>query len=90
MARGAENGSSELDKVKAELICSICLDLLCEPKKLNCDHSFCQKCLEVHSQGHNQAPPELAGVSSSAREKNVIVCACCREETSLPEVGWGD
>ena len=35
---------SDLDKLRTELIYSLCLALLNEPKKLDCDHSFCQKC----------------------------------------------
>ena len=89
----AESGDkSDLEKVRAELICSICLDLLCEPKKLNCDHSFCQKCLEIHIQKsprQTPVPPDPTDRSPAPTDKpnNVIVCACCREETQLPENG---
>ena len=78
---------SDLDKVRAELICSICLDLLCEPKKLNCDHSFCQKCLEI--QKSPRQTPDLPDPAdgSGTEEKSMIVCACCREETELPGNG---
>ena len=85
----AESGDkSDLEKVRAELICSICLDLLCEPKKLNCDHSFCQKCLEIHIQ-KSPVPADPTDRSPAPTDKpnNVIVCACCREETQLPENG---
>ena len=83
MANGADK--SDLDKVRAELICSICLDLLCEPKKLNCDHSFCQKCLEIHIRRSPRNTPDLT--DRPPAENSVIVCACCREETRLPENG---
>ena len=35
-----------LEEVSDELSCSICLDVLCEPKTLPCLHSFCKTCLE--------------------------------------------
>ena len=37
-----------LDKLKEDLTCSICRELLREPKTLPCLHSFCQGCLEGH------------------------------------------
>ena len=83
MARGKDS-SSDLDKVKAELICSICLDLLCEPKKLNCDHSFCQHCLEIHVKRQES---DQADENAPVGGDSVIACACCREETRLPEDG---
>ena len=79
---------SGLDKVRAELICSICLDLLNEPKKLDCDHSFCQKCLESHMQNtprQSPTPPDPAGVPEP--QDSILVCACCRQETILPKNG---
>lgn len=87
MATGAQE--SGLDKVRAELICSICLDLLNEPMKLSCDHSFCQNCLETHIQkspSHSPIPPDPEGASCDLQPK-VIVCPCCRKETDLPDDG---
>ena len=79
---------SEMDKVRAELICSMCLDLLCEPKKLDCDHSFCEKCLEVYVKQPPRNTPEPAGSSAQDEPRdNVIVCACCLQETRLSETG---
>ena len=77
---------SDLDKVRAELICSICLDLLNEPKKLDCDHSFCQKCLEIHVHQHTPIPPHPADDPREPKGR-VVICACCRQETNLPENG---
>ena len=80
---------SGLDKVRAELICSICLDLLNEPKKLSCDHSFCQTCLEIHIQkspSQSPVPPDPEDPQNDLQPK-VIVCPCCRQETNLPDDG---
>ena len=80
---------SELDKVRAELICSICLNLLNEPKKLDCDHSFCESCLELHSQKSPQhtPPPSGPGDVPQTVTDAVLVCPCCRQETKLPDSG---
>ena len=81
---------NELDKVRAELICCICLDLLSEPKKLDCDHSFCENCLEIHIQKSPTPPdPDPDDTATNEPQEKVIVCACCRHETLLPEIGVG-
>lgn len=81
MATSAEDS---LDKVRAQLICSICRDLLSEPKKLDCDHSFCQSCLENHIQTLPQPDPVDTPKEPHAR---VLECACCQQATYLPDKG---
>lgn len=85
MATSAE--ATELDKIRAELICSICLGLLDEPKKMDCDHSFCQNCLETYI--HHQCSPTPPSPTEPPQEPQarVIVCACCQQETKLPDNG---
>ena len=76
-------------KVRAQLICGICLNLLSEPKKLDCDHSFCQKCLETHvhkSPPHTPIPPGPADDPQGTKGR-VLVCASCQQETHLPDSG---
>ncbi|XP_078682020.1 E3 ubiquitin-protein ligase TRIM32-like [Branchiostoma floridae x Branchiostoma belcheri] len=34
------------DQIYSEFICSVCFDLFIKPKVLNCDHTFCEHCLE--------------------------------------------
>jgi hypothetical protein len=45
------------------LQCPICLDILNDPKVLDCQHTFCANCLKVH----------LAATSAS-RTSNFIDC----------------
>lgn len=88
MATNAE--ATDLDKIRAELICSICLDLLNEPKKLDCDHSFCHNCLETYIQQKlAQHSPTSASPTDPPPEPQArkIACACCQQETNLPENG---
>ena len=82
---------SSLDRVRAELICSFCLDLLTEPRRLNCDHSFCQnclqKCLQTSAQPTDSTPIQAALAGSEQRAADILVCPCCRAETILPDDG---
>ena len=57
-------------KIKEELVCAICLDLLNKPKLLVCAHSFCQSCIG-----------EL--VIPAGEEGSTIRCPSCREVTAL-------
>ncbi|CAF0889786.1 unnamed protein product [Rotaria sordida] len=55
------------------LQCPICLDILHDPKVLDCQHTFCANCLKVHHE------------SSSRRlgSSNSIVCPTCRVPSNL-------
>ena len=68
MAYGMTNNNWE--KVKEELTCAICQDLLNEPRSLPCLHSFCTGCLKEL----------LAGLNSS---KYQLECPLCRAKVSL-------
>ena len=67
-----------LRKLKEELKCSICHELYSEPPKfLQCNHLFCNTCLEklvVHG--------NLPGPS--------VTCPTCRKQTVLPKKGVAD
>ena len=68
MAYGMTNNNWE--KVKEELTCAICQDLLNEPRSLPCLHSFYTGCLKEL----------LAGLNSS---KYQLECPLCRAKVSL-------
>ncbi|PIK52489.1 hypothetical protein BSL78_10587 [Apostichopus japonicus] len=56
------------------LQCSLCLELLKDPKVLDCLHRFCRQCLdELCLKGKAQV--------------GVIVCPCCRQNTNVPAGG---
>ena len=58
-------------KIKEELVCAICLDLLSKPTLLACAHSFCQSCISKL-------------VTPSGEEDGTVRCPSCREVTALP------
>ena len=60
-------------KVKEELTCAICQDLLNEPKILPCLHSFCTDCLKKWS-------GRLANLDPSKRH---LECPVCRARVLL-------
>ncbi|XP_033639131.1 E3 ubiquitin-protein ligase TRIM56-like [Asterias rubens] len=54
--------------------CPICLTRFIDPKILDCQHSFCLKCLQ-----------EL--VDKQDPKTDFIICPVCREKTSVPDKG---
>ncbi|XP_071795878.1 uncharacterized protein [Asterias amurensis] len=54
--------------------CPICLTRFIDPKILDCQHSFCLKCLQ-----------EL--VDKQDPKTDFIICPVCREKTSIPDKG---
>ncbi|XP_071798628.1 uncharacterized protein [Asterias amurensis] len=54
--------------------CPVCLTRFTDPKILDCQHSFCLKCLQ-----------EL--VAKYDQKEECIICPVCREKTSIPEKG---
>lgn len=58
-----------LTKIDYALSCPVCLDDYTDPKRLECDHVYCQKCLR-----------RLVDHS-----KSVVVCPQCRRVTSVPD-----
>ena len=65
--------ASNWQKVKEELTCTICQDLLNEPKILPCLHSFCTGCLKEWS-------GRLAKLDPSKRQ---LECPLCRAKVLL-------
>jgi len=65
--------ASNWQKVKEELTCAICRDLLNEPKILPCLHSFCTGCLKEWS-------GKLANLDPSKRH---LECPLCRARVLL-------
>ena len=61
-----------VERMKEQLQCSICLSIYSEPKQLQCNHIFCQKCLEsLNVRGLFRA----------------ITCPTCRQTINLPANG---
>jgi len=52
------------------LQCPICLDILHDPKVLDCQHTFCANCLKIH-------------LASSEHAQNYINCPTCRTRSNL-------
>ena len=71
---------SNWEKVRQEVTCAICLELLVDPKSMPCLHTYCKKCLmeEIAKQPHD---PDLSW------DKPAINCPLCRAEVELPDEG---
>ncbi len=54
--------------------CPICLTRFIDPKILDCQHSFCLKCLQELEDKQN-------------RRTDIIICPLCRVKTSIPDKG---
>lgn len=58
---------SSFEKIRNELICSICLDPFVDPKILPCFHTFCKKCLE----------------NTTRSSRGALLCPTCRSKTNI-------
>jgi tripartite motif-containing protein 2/3/tripartite motif-containing protein 71 len=63
---------SQLDKIKDQLTCPVCLEVYDDPRCLPCLHSFCLKCLD-----------NLPLIE----DEQSISCPSCRAPTQLPDEG---
>ena len=57
------------DAILARLECSMCFELMTDPKQLSCTHTFCQNC--------------LTHLYQSRRRTNELSCPTCRKNTQL-------
>ena len=60
-------------KVREQIVCSICLDLLQDPKTLPCLHTYCKECLKK-------------SIANPSREA-IIKCPACRKLITLSDKG---
>ena len=63
-----------LRKLEDRLKCSVCLDTYTDPKQLQCDHVYCQGCLE-------------GLVVSNQHMPSILACPNCRQVTRVPVNG---
>ena len=75
-----QGGDSNWEKVRQELTCAICHELLVDPKSMPCLHTYCKKCLmeALTKQPHD---PDLP------RDRPAINCPLCRAEVPLSDQG---
>ena len=67
-------------KVRQEVTCVICLELLHDPKSMPCLHTYCKKCL-MEAVAKRPYDPDLP------RDRPAINCPLCRAEVALPDKG---
>ena len=73
MSESRKSGGFDLQRIRDELVCPLCISTLQKPRSLHCLHSYCEACLvKLHQ----------CNVSS-----NVLLCPECRLKTTLPEEG---
>ncbi|XP_038062885.1 E3 ubiquitin-protein ligase TRIM50-like [Patiria miniata] len=64
--------ATALEKISNHLVCGICQEKYKRPKVLDCQHSFCETCLEKYYTSRHAGQPK-------------IPCPVCRRETELSE-----
>ena len=75
-----QGSDSNWEKVRQEVTCAICLELLDDSKSMPCLHTYCKKCLmeTLAKRPHN---PDLP------RDRPAINCPLCRAEITLSDKG---
>ena len=63
--------NSNWEKVRQEVTCAICLELLDDPKSMPCLHTYCKKCL-MEALAKRPHDPDLP------RDRPAINCPLCR------------
>ena len=71
---------SNWEKVRQELTCAICLELLDDPKSMPCLHTYCKKCL-MEALAKRPHDPYLP------KGRPAINCPLCRAEVALSDQG---
>ena len=75
MAAAPDN--APVSQRESYLMCSICLEILQDPRTLTCFHSFCKCCLEKFVKGQREKAEE--------KVNEVFNCPECRTEFELKE-----
>ena len=75
-----QGGESNWEKVRQEVTCAICLELLDDPKSMPCLHTYCKKCL-MQALTKRPHDPDLP------RDRPAINCPLCRAEVALSNQG---
>ena len=71
---------SNWEKVRQEVTCAICLELLDDPKSMPCLHTYCKKCL-MEAIAKRPCDPDFP------QDRPAINCPLCRAEVTLPDKG---
>ncbi|XP_011673070.2 uncharacterized protein LOC105442550 [Strongylocentrotus purpuratus] len=67
--------AKSVEKLEKELCCAVCMQVLTSPRHLSsCDHTFCEKCLEMV-------------ISSEGEANSRLKCPMCRKTSTLPGKG---
>ena len=83
----AGDTSTRVQKAREELVCSICIETLREPRTLTCQHTFCTACLKELASARTPRARRRAHSGAGAAEEAIISCPECRANIILPENG---
>ena len=75
-----QGANSNWEKVRQEVTCAICLELLDDPKSMPCLHTYCKKCL-MEAIAKRPHDPDLP------QDRPAINCPLCRAEVALSDQG---
>ena len=73
MAARSTGTERDLPSLETLLECGICLETFTFPKKLQCDHTFCETCLQ--------------DLYNTCGRPGNLTCPTCRTKTSVPAKG---
>jgi len=82
MPENSNSLSKDQQQINELLECSVCLNILTEPKQLSCGHTFCETCISTLLKSSNLE--EILDDGIMLVNKNSIRCPQCRAVSNIP------
>ncbi len=77
-------GKNAAEKLREALTCAVCHELLCHPRTLQCQHSYCDVCIRSEEDIHNNQEFHGHQGPAFATNKYITKCPLCVKHSLIP------